>query len=122
MARILLIDDDDSVRFSLKMALEDAGYHVTDCADDAAALGRFAAEPADLVITDIFMPEKEGIETIHAIKRIRPETRIIAISGDGRMAPGDYLSIAKQIGADDTLAKPFDIQDLIHLVDRLLDA
>jgi len=120
MARILVIDDDESIRFSLRMALEDAEHHVDDCADGRAGTQHFRNHPADLVITDIFMPEKEGLETIDEIKRIRPATKIIAISGGGRMDPGDYLNTAGQLGADRTLVKPFDIQVLVEMVETLL--
>ncbi len=120
MANILVIDDDDSIRFSLKMALEDANHQVDASPDGAAGLALFVATAPDLVITDIFMPEKEGLETIDAIKRIRPETKIIAISGGGHMDPNDYLNIAKRIGADCTLTKPFNIQVLVDAVNALL--
>ena len=102
MARILVIDDDDAVRLSLKLALEDADHHVEDAA--------------------IFMPEKEGLETIDEIKRDCPQTKIIAISGGGSMDPENYLLIAKRVGADRSLFKPFDIQLLLATVDDLLGA
>jgi DNA-binding response OmpR family regulator len=120
MARILVIDDDDAIRFSLKLALEDADYHVEDAANGEKGMTRFRANPADLVITDIFMPEKEGLETIDEIKRICPQTKIIAISGGGSMDPEDYLEIARRVGADCSLFKPFDIQLLVATVDDLL--
>ena len=66
------------------------------------------------------MPEKEGLETIDEIKRLRPQTKIIAISGGGRMDPADYLTIAKRVGADHSLMKPFDIQELVEVVTELL--
>jgi YesN/AraC family two-component response regulator len=120
MARILVIDDDATIRLSLKLALEDADHHVADAANGQEGLDRFRANPADLVITDIFMPEKEGMELIDEIKRDRPETKIIAISGGGRMNPDDYLTIARRLGADRTLLKPFDIELLLDTVDVLL--
>ena len=120
MARILVIDDDDSVRMSIKMALEDAEHHVDEAADGAAAMELFGQAPVDLVITDIFMPEKEGLETIDEIKQIHPVTRIIAISGGGRMDPNDYLEIARRMGADRSFVKPFDIRELVSAVKDLL--
>ena len=120
MARILVIDDDDAIRFSLKLALEDADHHVEDAANGEEGMTRFRTNPADLVITDIFMPEKEGLETIDEIKRSRPQTKIIAMSGGGRMDPEDYLEIATRVGADRSLFKPFDIQLLVATVDDLL--
>jgi CheY-like chemotaxis protein len=81
MATILVIDDDATVRLSAKMALEDAGHHVEDAANGAEGMFRLHANPVDLVVTDIFMPEKEGLETIDEIKQKYPGTKIIAISG-----------------------------------------
>ncbi|BBO78338.1 response regulator [Desulfosarcina widdelii] len=121
MARILVIDDDDTVRLSVRLALEDADHLVEDAGDGEKGVALFRENPADLVVTDIFMPEKEGLETIDEIKRLRPETKIVAISGGGRMDPDDYLTIAKSVGADRSLLKPFDIDNLVEVVDALLN-
>lgn len=121
MARILVIDDDDTVRLSIRLALEDADHLVEDADDGEKGVALFRENPADLVVTDIFMPEKEGLETINEIKRLRPETKIVAISGGGRMEPDDYLTIAKSVGADRSLLKPFDIDNLVEVVDTLLN-
>ena len=120
MARILVIDDDATIRLSLKLALEDADHQVEEAANGLEGIDRFRVNPSDLVITDIFMPEKEGMELIDEIKRDHPETKIIAISGGGRMNPDDYLTIARRLGADRTLLKPFDIDLLLDTVDGLL--
>ncbi len=120
MARILVIDDDNAVRLSVRLALEDADYDVEEAANGQEGMARFRANPADLVVTDIFMPEKEGLETIDEIKRTAPQTKIIAISGGGRMDPEDYLEIARRVGADRSLCKPFDIHLLVATVDDLL--
>lgn len=122
MATILVIDDDDTVRLSVKLALEDAQHHVVDAADGIAGMAVFHKQPTDLVITDIFMPGKEGLETIDEIKRLRPATKIIAISGGGRVEPDDYLGIAIRVGADRSLKKPFDIEVLVTAVNDLLDS
>ena len=120
MARILVIDDDDAIRLSLKLALEDADHLVEEAADGEEGMTRFRASPADVVITDIFMPEKEGLETIDEIKRDYPQTKIIAISGGGSIGPEDYLEIAERVGADCSLSKPFDVQLLVATVGDLL--
>jgi len=120
MARILIIDDDDTVRLSLKMLLEDAEYEVAEADDGEAGLDRMRENPADLVISDIFMPKKEGIETIDELRREFPHVRIIAISGGGRMDPDAYLDIARRVGADASLFKPFDMKVLLNMVKRLL--
>jgi CheY-like chemotaxis protein len=100
MARILVIDDDDTVRLSLKLALEDADHHVEDAADgeegDRPCFGR--TRPTWWL--PIFYARERGHGTIDEIKRDRPETKIIAISGGGRMDPDDYLNIARRVGAD----------------------
>lgn len=120
MARILLIDDDDTVRLSMRLALEDADHIIDEAANGAAGLERLREQAADLVITDIFMPEKEGLETIDEIKRDYPHTKIIAISGGGRMDPQDYLEVARRLGADHSLFKPFDIGLLVETVEEAL--
>jgi len=121
MARILVIDDDATVRLSVRLALEDADHLVEDAADGEKGVALFRENPADLVVTDIFMPEKEGLQTMDEIKSMRPETKIIAISGGGRMDPEEYLSIAKNVGADHSLLKPFDIDELAEVVEALLN-
>lgn len=120
MARILVIDDDDTVRLSVRLALEDAEHEVDEAPNGARGLDRLKDQVADLVVTDIFMPEKEGLETIDEIRRDYPQIKIIAISGGGRIDPQDYLEIARQLGADHVLFKPFDIQLLLDVVDELL--
>lgn len=120
MPRILVIDDDDTVRFSLKMALEDAEYEVDDADNGEDGIARMRDNPADLVISDIFMPRKEGLETIDELRREFPNVRIIAISGGGRMDPDAYLEIARRVGADASLFKPFDTNVLLEIIKRLL--
>ena len=120
MAKILVIDDDDTVRSSIRLALEDADHEVVEAPDGAEGVNRVKTQPVDLVITDIFMPEKEGLETIDEIRHAFPKLKIIAISGGGRIEPQDYLEIAQQLGADRTLLKPFDIKLLVDTVDELL--
>ncbi|GAB6905869.1 Response regulator receiver protein [Desulfosarcina cetonica] len=122
MAKILVIDDDDTVRLSLRLALEDADHDVDVAADGEEGILRMRANPADLVVTDIFMPEKEGLETIDEIRRAFPATKIIAISGGGRMDPNAYLEISQSVGADRALNKPFDIKLLLDTVRELLQA
>ena len=112
MGKILVIDDDATIRLSLRLALEDVDHQVEEAGDGEAGMALLRAFKPQLVITDIFMPEKEGLETIDEIKTHAPATKIIAISGGGRMDPGDYLGIAKRVGADRTLVKPFDIGEL----------
>lgn len=122
MAKILVIDDDANIRLSVKLALEDADHQVEEAADGVEGMARIGAFKPQLVVTDIFMPEKEGLETIDEIRQFYPQVKIIAISGGGRMEPEDYLAIAERIGADRSLLKPFDIGELVNAVEELLTA
>ncbi|WP_119421607.1 response regulator [Desertibaculum subflavum] len=121
MARILLIDDDRLVRQSIRLALADSGHQLDEAENGADGLDRAAAAPPDLVITDLIMPEREGIETILALRRMAPDLPIIAISGGGRIGPGDLLAAAKRLGATTTLRKPFDDVELLDQIERALD-
>lgn len=120
MSAILVIDDDASVREVVSEMLRLEGYEVTIAENGEEAISRLARQRFELVITDLIMPEKEGIETIAEIRRNDDSIPIIAISGGGRLGPGDYLETARYIGADATLAKPFARQELLTTIDRLL--
>ncbi len=120
MARILVIDDDAQIRDVLKQFLERAEYEVRVAPDGSAGLKLHREDPADLIITDIVMPGKEGLETIMEFRRHFPAVRIIAISGGGRIGPHDYLNTAKAMGAQKTFSKPFDPQELMAAVRDVL--
>ena len=121
MTRILVIDDDAEIRQVLQHILERAGYEVRDAADGRQGLECVRAEPIDLVVTDIIMPEKEGIETIRELQADCPDVKIIAISGGGRVSPYDYLEMAQKFGAVKTFEKPFEWDELIMAIDEILD-
>jgi DNA-binding response OmpR family regulator len=128
MARILLIDDDDDVRTLLVYELEAAGHDVRVARDGMQGLVMQRAAPAELVITDIFMPEKEGIETIRELKEEFPRTKVIAISGGGRLlaSPGRFTMhdlgvVARHLGAAAVLSKPFEIAQLLKSIEAALD-
>lgn len=116
MATILVIDDEEMVRATLRLALESAGHRVLEAGNGQDGLRLLETNPVDLTITDIIMPEKEGIETIIEIRRRQPEAKIIAISGGSRSQDIDFLRIAERLGAVHSLAKPFSPQMLIELV------
>ena len=120
MSAILLIDDDASVLGVMSEMLRLEGHVVTIAENGKIAADRVSNTKFDLVITDLIMPEKEGLETIADIRRNFAEIPIIAISGGGRLGPNDYLETARFIGADATLAKPFARDELINTVDSLL--
>ncbi len=120
MASILVIDDEPQLRGMLRLVLERAGHNVYDAPNGKVGVVVFRQNKIDLTVTDILMPEKEGIETISELKRIAPHAKIIAISGGGRTKNLDFLTVARKMGADRSLAKPFRPQELVDLIDELL--
>ena len=119
MTTILVIDDDDEVRDFLTRLLKRRNYSVVCATNGEAGLAALAADGVALVITDIVMPDMEGLETIKRIRRSRPDIPIIAISGGGS-SQLDYLKFARRLGADAALAKPFDPAELLEIAERLL--
>ena len=120
MAKILLVDDDDAIRRMLQITLTRVGHEVEEVSDGSKAWDKFTARPADIVIMDLIMPEKEGLETIRQFRRNGAKTKILAISGGGRMDARELLVIAKQFGADMALAKPFTHEELLTALNSLL--
>ena len=118
--KILVIDDDDQMRVLLRQVMEWAGFEVTEAEDGREGMQQQRRQPADLVITDLIMPEQEGMETIRLLKKEFPQTRIIAISGGGRIGPEAYLPAAQELGADRVFSKPFDVRELAGAVKELL--
>ncbi len=116
---ILLVDDDAVIREMLAMALTEAGHNVVMAENGKIAIQKIHAERFDLIITDIIMPEKEGIETIMAARKLLPDLRIIAISGRGSVYNLDPLEIASQIGAHATLEKPFAPETLLKKIKEI---
>ena len=114
--KILVIDDDYLVRYTLARLLRAKGYEVVTAADGERGMIEFRNAAPDLVITDIIMPEQEGIETIRLMRRERPDAKIIAISGGARIGDLDVLEIARKLGADDVIHKPFDAAELFSRV------
>lgn len=120
MPRILVIDDDVTVRRVVTRILERDGYEVEPAADGYDGLLAFRDRVPDLVITDIIMPGKEGIETMREIASLSPQTKIIAMSGGLRQSNFDVLHLASRLGACETIAKPFEPSELLTLVARCL--
>lgn len=118
--RILVIDDEESVLFVVKEMLEFEGYEVCTAPNGKVGLQLFRKDPTDLIITDIFMPEMEGLETIRELHREFPQLKIIAMSGGGESGMLSFLSYAKRFGALRTLRKPFAREELITTVRDLL--
>lgn len=121
MARILVIDDDLNVQKLLKKVLENAGYEVFAASDGPSAVKIARENPPHLIISDILMPGMDGIDTMVELRREYPHLKIIAISGGGHIAPENYLKIASEFGATQTLQKPFTPQKLISMVKEMLE-
>jgi len=120
MARLLIIDDEELVREYLRKVLKDAGYEVDTAVNGREGLSAFRKKPADLIITDIFMPDADGLEVIMQMKSTNPSVRIIAMSGGGRNSNLDFLAAAESFGAIATLNKPFTKKELLNAVDKAL--
>lgn len=120
MSKILVVDDDSQVLQVVSEMLRIEGHDVVMAANGRQALDQFEHDDFDLVVTDIIMPEQEGLETIANLRRREHYVPIIAISGGGRAGNLDYLETARYIGADGILAKPFGRQDLLATVDQVL--
>lgn len=120
MPMILVVDDDAQVRDMLTTTLEREGYEVCEASDGAEAVEVYDPMKVDLVITDIVMPEKEGIETIMDIRGKNPQAPIIAISGGGRINPEDYLHWARRLGVTCTFTKPVDRRQLLDAIEMML--
>jgi CheY-like chemotaxis protein len=122
VARLLIIDDEKLARLTLRKILENAGHEVIEATNGTEGISMYRANPCDLVITDIIMPDKEGIETILELKHDYADLRIIAISGGGRTRNLDFLKLAKEHGANKVLAKPFSRDELMNAVSVVLAA
>ena len=118
MAKILVIDDDSRMRRLVARILERENHEVIEAANGKKGIDQFAAHRPDIVITDLLMPEQEGIETIRELRRVAPSLRIVAMSGGGGATGNDmmFLGMAKALGADAVLAKPFRADELIRAV------
>ena len=122
MRRILVIDDHAEIRELLRMTLQAAGYDVAVAPNGREGLEIQSRRPAELVITDIFMPEQEGLETIQALRQQSPRPKIIAMSGGGQLGTLEYLPAAREFGADRTIDKPFDCEAMLTAVREMLSA
>jgi len=120
MARVLIIDDDTVTRTVVRAILESVGHSVDEAADGYAGLAAYYSAPPDLVITDILMPGKDGIETIRELRATNSEINIIALSGDVRFDGPSILKAAHLFGANRILEKPFRNDELVKLVEEVL--
>lgn len=120
MALILIVDDDPTVLRMLSLVMQRDGYTVMQAEDGEVAMKLFRAQPADVIITDLLMPNKEGLELISEAREISPNVGIIAYSGGGKMQPQEYLEFARGLGADKVFTKPVPITELSLAVAELI--
>lgn len=120
MTTVLVVEDDELARTTIRQMLQKAGYEVITAANGNQALAAFAIRPADLVVVDMIMPEKDGVETIIDLRRRHPGVRVLAMSGGGRTRNLDFLNYAGQVGARGILPKPFTRDELLTAVNAAL--
>ncbi|ACL02604.1 Response regulator receiver domain protein (CheY-like) [Desulfatibacillum aliphaticivorans] len=120
MPEILIIDDEKEICTIFKMTLERAGYSVRAAQDGDEGIRLLKEKPVDLLIVDIIMPDKDGIETIVETRKNSPHVKIMAVSGGGRISSNEYLRMAKTLGANVTLEKPVTRDVLLSTVKELL--
>lgn len=118
---ILVVEDDQHVQMVLKDTLEAVDFKVTVASDGKEALKLVDMHDYDLIITDLIMPEVEGIELIITLKKSQPDLPVLAISGAGPDLGGSYLNLAKSIGAHATIQKPFEMDNVIETATRLIN-
>ncbi len=120
MAGIMIVEDQKETREMLSQALTRNKFQVIEASNGREALVKFKPTMVNLVITDILMPEEDGLQVIIKLKELNPKLKIIAISGGGKIGPANYLNIAKTLGADEILFKPFSVKELLKKVQELL--
>ncbi len=120
MPGILIVEDDNELREMLRLSLIRKRYTVIEAINGKDAISHFKPSIIDLVITDLIMPEEDGLKVIMKLRELKPDLKIIAISGGGKAGPGSYLKLAKALGADAVFSKPFSLNDLIAKIEGLL--
>lgn len=120
MPGVMVVEDDQSLREMLREALEKRRYTVITAADGREAIAKFRPSVVDLVITDLLMPEEDGLMVIMKVKELKDSVKVIAISGGGKAGPGSYLLFARKLGADHVFSKPFLPSELVMKVKELI--
>ncbi|MCX6255029.1 MAG: response regulator [Bacteroidia bacterium] len=120
MPGVLIVEDEKELREMLKISLIRRKFTVLEAGNGKEAIIHFKPSITDLVVTDLIMPEEDGLKVIMKLRELKPSIKIIAISGGGKAGPGSYLNLAKALGADAIYSKPFSINDLIAKIEELL--
>jgi len=121
MPGVLIVEDDKELREMLKLSLSRRNIMVLEAENGKDAITHFKPLITDLVVTDLIMPEEDGLKVVIKLRELKPSIKIIAISGGGKVGPGSYLNLAKALGADAIYSKPFSINELIAKIEQLLD-
>jgi DNA-binding response OmpR family regulator len=122
MPGVLIVEDDIELREMLKLSLSRRNFTVFEADNGKSAIAHFKPTITDLVVTDLIMPEEDGLKVVIKLRELKPTIKIIAISGGGKVGPGSYLNLAKALGADAIYSKPFSINDLIAKIEQLLES
>jgi CheY-like chemotaxis protein len=117
---VLVIDDNEMIREALREMLSQAGYSILEAADGKSGIQIIAQHPIDLIITDLFMPEADGLEVIQYVRRQFPDVKIIAMSGGGSRGLVELLSVAQKMGAHKIFMKPFEWDDILGAIQELV--
>jgi CheY-like chemotaxis protein len=121
MPGVLIVEDDKELREMLKMMLLRRNFTVLEADNGKSAITHFKPLLTDIVVTDLIMPEEDGLKVVIKLRELKPSIKIIAISGGGKVGPGSYLNLAKALGADAVYSKPFSLNDLVAKIEQLLD-
>jgi CheY-like chemotaxis protein len=121
MQGVLIVEDEKELREMLKVSLLRRKFTVLEAENGKEAILHFKPSITDLVVTDLIMPEEDGLKVIIKLRELKPTIKIIAISGGGKAGPGSYLNLAKVLGADAVYSKPFSLNDLIAKIEELLN-
>jgi CheY-like chemotaxis protein len=121
MAGVLIVEDDRELREMIATSLMRRKLTVIEASNGKEAIMHFKPSIIDLVVTDIIMPEEDGLKVIMRLRELKPSIKVIAISGGGKAGPGSYLNLAKALGADAVYSKPFSMNDLIERIENMLN-
>jgi CheY-like chemotaxis protein len=121
MPGILIVEDDEELREMLGVAFGKRKFTILEAANGKDAILHFKPAVTDLVVTDLIMPEEDGLKVIMKLRELKPSIKVIAISGGGKVGPGSYLNLAKLLGADAVYSKPFSLNVLIRKIEELLE-
>jgi DNA-binding response OmpR family regulator len=121
MPGVLIVEDDKELREMLKLALLRKNFTVLEAENGKVAITHFKPLITDVVVTDLIMPDEDGLKVVIKLRELKPSIKIIAISGGGKVGPGSYLNLAKALGADATYSKPFSINEVVIKIEELLN-